>query len=163
MKKPIKYLVMDIDGTLTDGKIYIGGRGEIFKAFDVKDGYGISGMLPSAGIEPIIITGRQSDIVQYRCEELRIKQAFQGVGDKLEKLIDVLDGDLSQVAYFGDDLNDIPCMKSVRKAGGVAGCPADAIEEVKNEVDFVSVKNGGYGAAREYIEWIISKNENIDD
>ena len=82
----IKLLVMDVDGTLTDGHIYMGPDGEVMKAFDVKDGYGIAHILPRYGIIPVIITGRRSQIVERRCAELGITELYQGVGDKLERL-----------------------------------------------------------------------------
>lgn len=93
--------------------------------------------------------------MRIRCEELKIKLVFQGVGNKLKKLLDVLNGDLSQVAYFGDDVNDISCMERIQEEGGVAGCPSDATLKVKNMVDYVSGKSGGHGALREFIEWLI--------
>ena len=82
----IKLFVMDVDGTLTDGKIYMGKKGEIMKAFDVKDGYGIAHILPKLGIVPAIITGRKSQIVANRAAELGITEVFQGVSDKPETL-----------------------------------------------------------------------------
>ena len=78
----IKYLVMDVDGTLTDGKIYMGENGEVMKAFNIKDGYAISYFLPSNGIIPIVITGRKSKIVENRCKELGITEVHQGCIDK---------------------------------------------------------------------------------
>lgn len=85
--KTIKYLVMDVDGTLTDGKVYIGNNGEICKAFCIKDGYGIRNLLIPSGIIPIIITGRESAIVFNRCRELGITRIYQGISDKYSKLI----------------------------------------------------------------------------
>ena len=88
--KDIKILIMDVDGTLTDGSIYMGEYKEILKKFDVKDGYGIKNILPENGIIPVIITGRNSDILQNRCKELGIKDVIQGCSDKkneLEKII----------------------------------------------------------------------------
>ena len=81
----IKMLVMDVDGTLTDGKIYIGPQGEVMKAFNIKDGYGIVQFIKSGTI-PVIITGRKSEIVQRRAEELGITELYQGVEDKLSQL-----------------------------------------------------------------------------
>lgn len=152
----IEFLVMDVDGTLTDGKIYMGNRGELCKAFDVKDGYGIRRILIPAGIEPVIITGRRSKIVKNRCRELAIRQLFQGVSDKVACLNQLLgeNPDYSKVAYIGDDLNDLPCMKVVRAGGGLVGCPGDAVDAVKAVAHFVCTKNGGNGAVREFIDWI---------
>lgn len=148
----IKMLVMDVDGTLTDGKIYMGSDGEVFKAFDVKDGYAIA-HLHEAGIIPVIITGRKSKIVENRAKELNIKEVYQGVSDKFEKLKEVAKDNgvlLEEVAYIGDDLNDLDCMGIC----GLSACPNDAIDEVTSNVDFKCNKNGGYGAVREFIEYI---------
>lgn len=152
----IKYLVMDVDGTLTDGKIYMGAHGEMMKAFNIKDGCGIHDIAIPGGIIPVIITGRTSEIVKKRCGELGIQQVYQGIKNKIEQLNSIAD-DLSQVAYIGDDINDLSCMISVKEAGGVVGCPADAVERVKEISDFVALHNGGDGAVRDFIEWIIKE------
>lgn len=153
-KTKIKYLVMDVDGTLTDGKIYMGNNGEIMKAFSIKDGCGIQSILIPSGIIPIIITGRESDIVLNRCKEIGISNIHQGISNKLEEIFTIT-SDFSIIAYIGDDINDIPCMKKVREAGGITGCPKDAAKKVIEFVDFVSESNGGDGAVRDFIEWII--------
>ena len=152
--KNIKYLVMDVDGTLTDGKIYMGNEGEVMKAFSIKDGYGIHDIAMKAGIIPVIITGRTSKTVLNRCNELGIVEIHQGISNKIEKLLSVT-RNLSTVAYIGDDLNDLSCMISVKEAGGLVGCPRDAVEKVVELADFVSNRNGGNGAVRDFIEWII--------
>ena len=161
----IKFLVMDVDGTLTDGKIYLGAEREEFKAFNVKDGCGIHDILPQYNIIPVIITGRSSTIVENRCKELRINHLFQGVQKKAEQLKRFIEGDnlhnhtdydLGRVAYIGDDLSDITCMREVLLAGGIVGCPADACEEVKKVATYVCIKNVGYGAVIEFIEFIIT-------
>ncbi len=151
----IRYLVMDVDGTLTDGKIYMGPEGEAMKAFNIKDGYGIHDMLPRAGITPVIITGRKSAIVENRGKELGISEIHQGVKDKVLKLREVC-GDPGCTAYIGDDSNDLPSMEAVRAAGGKTGCPADAVRAVKETADFVSEFRGGDGAVRDFIEWLIA-------
>ena len=153
----IKYLVMDVDGTLTDGKIYMGNDGEMMKAFDIKDGCGIHDILIPAGITPVIITGRSSKILENRCKELGITNLHQGIRNKIEKLLTITT-DLSVVAYIGDDINDLSCMEPIKEAGGLVGCPADAVQKVINLADFVSKRNGGNGAVREFIEWIVENN-----
>lgn len=152
----IKYLVMDVDGTLTDGKIYIGASGEIMKAFNAKDGYGICNLLTEFDLVPIVITGRRSDIVINRCRELKITGVYQGVQDKKECL-QAITSDFSEVAYIGDDLNDLNIMRCIKEAGGIVGCPKDAVKQVLEIVDFVSVCKGGEGAVRDFIEWIIGE------
>lgn len=152
----IKYLVMDVDGTLTDGKIYMGNDGEMMKAFDIKDGCGIHDILIPDGITPVIITGRSSKILENRCKELGITNLHQGIRNKIEKLLTITT-DLSMVAYIGDDINDLSCMEPIKEAGGLVGCPADAVQKVINLADFVSKRNGGNGAVREFIEWIVER------
>lgn len=152
----IKYLVMDVDGTLTDGKIYMGNDGEMMKAFDIKDGCGIHDILIPAGITPVIITGRTSKILENRCKELGITNLHQGIKNKMEKLLTITT-DLSTVAYIGDDINDLSCMEPIKAAGGLVGCPADAVKKVMVLADFVSTHNGGNGAVRDFIEWIVAR------
>lgn len=154
--KKIKLLVMDVDGTLTDGRIYIGANGEIMKAFDVKDGYAIAQILPKAGIMPVIITGRSSDIVKERAKELKITELYQGVSNKLDQLKVLAEKyavSSKEIAYIGDDLNDLECIKYC----GITGCPNDAVKEVKKEVSYVCGNDGGRGAVREFIIWILDK------
>lgn len=158
MSGKIKFLVMDVDGTLTDGKLYISNNGEFMKGFNVKDGYGISHILVDSGICPIVITGRESQIVKERCKELGITKLYQGVQNKKAKLMEII-SDLSKVAYIGDDLNDLDCMLMVKSAGGIIGCPVDAALPIKEKSDFVSNKCGGDGAVRSFIDWICLGNK----
>lgn len=154
----IKYLVMDVDGTLTDGKIYMSPLGEAIKVFNIKDGCGIHDILPMNNIIPVIITGRNSEIVLNRCKELGISEIYQGVKDKVEKLLDITN-DLSTVAYIGDDINDLPCMNAIKKNDGVTGCPADSAKQVLDVADYTSSYKGGDGAVRDFIEWIVFNYE----
>jgi 3-deoxy-D-manno-octulosonate 8-phosphate phosphatase (KDO 8-P phosphatase) len=153
----IKLFVMDVDGTLTDGKIYIGDAGEFMKAFYAKDGLAIREMLPAHGITPVIITGRNSAIVENRARELGVKLLFQGVSDKLallEKFAANRGLALEEIAYIGDDINDLACIA----ACGFGACPADATDEVKRHADYVSAKLGGAGAVRDFAERVIKHN-----
>lgn len=150
----IKYLVLDVDGTLTDGKIYMSANGELMKAFNIKDGYALA-HLRAKGIEPIIITGRSSEIVARRCEELGIKELFQGVADKVVCLIEFCEKKgISPLdcAYIGDDLNDLECMSIC----GHTAAPSDAMKAVKDKVDYVCETRGGEGAVREYCDYLIN-------
>lgn len=162
-KRNIRFLVMDVDGTLTDGKIYIGSGGELFKAFHVRDGYGIKKILPKIGVIPVIITARESEIVEHRCLEIGIAELNQGVHEKFACLLDVLakwsawDGkryELHNVAYIGDDIPDLLCMEAVKEQGGLTACPADAAEEVRKVADYLCRLTGGGGAVREFIDWL---------
>ena len=151
--KNIKMLVMDVDGTLTDGCIYMGPQGEAMKAFNCQDGYAIAQILPKIGITPVIITGRDSQITANRARELKITQLHQGVKDKLpllQRIAEELGAAQEEVAYIGDDLNDMDCLRWC----GLTGCPADAVPEVRAVVDFVAGRNGGHGAVREFVDYI---------
>lgn len=157
MGNVIKLLVMDVDGTLTDGRINMGPNGELFKSFNIRDGYGINEMLPANGIVPAIITGRISQIVANRAAELHITELYQGKHDKLDTLLALLDKyncTRDNVAYIGDDILDIVCMKEC----AIVGCPADACREVKNMAHYICEAKGGDGAVREFIEHIIDHN-----
>lgn len=147
----IKILAMDVDGTLTDGTVFVSSTGEFCKGFNVKDGYGIAHILPSVGIVPVIITGRISDIVKKRAEELSVTEIYQGVSDKLtvlEKVAKKYGATLEEVAYIGDDLNDLDCIVRV----GRSACPSDAAREVAKEADHLCGLPGGRGAVREFID-----------
>lgn len=146
----IKMLVMDVDGTLTDGRIYVGADGEVMKAFDVKDGYAIVHILPPLGVMPVIITGRCSKIVETRARELKIAEFYQGITDKLATLKEIAakyNIAPEEIAYIGDDVNDLDCIRYC----GVTACPADALDVVKAAVDHVCSRDGGRGAVREFI------------
>ena len=152
----IKLVLLDVDGTLTDGGIYRGNNEEELKRFNVKDGYAIVNA-QKLGIEFGIITGRKSELVEIRAKELKIKYLYQGISEKIVILEEIMKKDgLSKVeiAYMGDDLNDLLIMKQV----GLSGTPKDAVDEVIQVADFVSKKNGGSGAVREFIEHILKKD-----
>ena len=148
-------LVMDVDGTLTDGKIYMSANGEAFKAFNIKDGYTIY-TLDKIGIIPVIITGRESQIVARRAEELNIKELYQGVSDKMAKLREVAGKygvTMDEIAYIGDDYNDLPCLE----ACGFTGCPQDAEDDIKPVVDYVCQTKAGDGALRDFVKEIMKR------
>ena len=152
----IKLVLLDVDGTLTDGGIYRGNNGEELKRFNVKDGYAIVNA-QKLGIEFGIIIGRKTELVELRAKELKIKYLYQGISEKIVILEEIMKKDgLSKVeiAYMGDDLNDLLIMKQV----GLSGTPKDAVDEVIQVADFVSKKNGGSGAVREFIEHILKKD-----
>ncbi len=148
---------MDVDGTLTDGKIYMGQNGELLKAFNVKDGCGISLILPSIDIIPVVITARSSEIVVNRCKEIGIREVYQSSKDKLYTLKQILskyESTMDCVAYIGDDIPDIIPMSTVISSGGMALCPSDAIREIKDIATYVSIYRGGEGAVRDCIEYL---------
>jgi len=151
--KPVKLLLMDVDGTLSDGRLIYSNEWIETKAFDVKDGFGIW-MLHHCGIKTGIVTGRESKIVTERARELDIDIVYQGRFKKNETLDDIeakygfQDRD---VAFLGDDLFDLPAMIRC----GFTAAPADAHPEVLERVDFISSVNGGRGAVREVCELIL--------
>ena len=154
--KDIKILVLDVDGTLTDGKIYVDDKDNSFKAFNVKDGFALVNWLKLGG-EVAILTGKKSNIVERIAKELGIKYVIQGSKNKtqdLKKLLDELDITFENTAYMGDDLNDIGVMKKV----GLTACPKDSVAEVLEICDFISTKNGGDAAVREFLEFIMKQN-----
>lgn len=185
-KQKIKLLILDVDGTLTDGKIYMGKDGELFKAFDIKDGYGIRNILPLidvdwsdynsrnphaalSGVIPVVITARRSAIVENRCKELDIRHCYQGCADKLEQLKFVAESFgiaaryLKKRGAYYESYEEIAFMGDdrpdlpVMRLCGLTGCPSDAVKDVVKIADFVSEKSGGNGAVREFIDWIAAK------
>ena len=149
----IKLLALDVDGVLTDASINIGESGEFFKAFNAKDGLGISCALRS-GLTIAIITGRKSAIIHNRADELGIKFLSEGVKDKYSELVNLakkLNLSQEEVAYMGDDLNDLAAFR----AAGIKFAPFDAVDEIKACADYIATKNGGRGAVREVIEKIL--------
>ncbi len=154
----IKLILLDVDGTLTDGGIYRGNNGEDLKKFNVKDGYAIVNA-QKLGIEFGIITGKKSELVKNRSKELKIRYLYQGISKKtviLKELMEKTGVKKEEIAYMGDDLNDIKIMENV----GFSGTPLDGVTETKTIADFISTKNGGEGAVREFIETILKK-ENL--
>ena len=149
----IELIVLDVDGTLTDGKIIYTQNGDEVKSFCVKDGLAIASWI-KLGKQVAIITGRNSKIVERRAKELGIRYFFQGIHNKqevLEELLENLNLTMHNVASIGDDLNDYKMLK----ASKLAFVPADASSYVKEIADVVLSKNGGYGAVREMIEQLI--------
>lgn len=158
----IKAFIMDVDGTLTDGKIYMGSKGEVFKAFNIKDGYGVHEILPENGIKTVIMTGRNSEIVLNRARELEIDVVLQNIKDKkraIDELKEMLHCESDEMVYIGDDIIDIAAMKEC----GFAVCPGDAVKEVKEICQYICKKNGGQGAVREVIEWLRERNFTVGE
>lgn len=149
----IKFLLLDVDGILTDGRIIIDGFGNELKAFHIHDGHGIY-LIRRGGIEVGIISGRTSKVVEYRAKELGIKEVHQNALDKVRAYEDIkarynLSDD--EVAFMGDDLIDIPLLQRV----GLSATAADAVRDVKAIVDIITEKRGGEGAVREVIDFIL--------
>jgi 3-deoxy-D-manno-octulosonate 8-phosphate phosphatase (KDO 8-P phosphatase) len=151
----IKLLLTDCDGVLTDSGVYYSAGGEEMKRFSIRDGMGVTRLRKLVGVETGIITGENSDIVLRRAEKLRIKIYYPGIQDKGSQLKEILDSmhlNPDQIAYIGDDNNDMEIMKKV----GLSACPADAMSFIVSIADVVLKNKGGYGAFREFAEIIIS-------
>ena len=149
----LKLLALDVDGVLTDGKLFYSENGQELKAFDVKDGLGLKQLIDT-GIDIAIITSRNSIAVEKRAEELGIRQVRQGVKNKLDALIDVcreLNIEINECAYMGDDLPDFEVMTGA----GISLTVADAATEIIDLADWVSSRPGGHGAVREICEIIL--------
>ena len=151
--KQIRLLATDVDGVLTDGRLYFGNSGEELKAFSILDGLGIK-LLRDTGIDTAIITGRSSALVERRARELNITRIYQGREDKrqaLEELCADLELPLSAVAYIGDDLPDLAAIR----AAGLGVAVANAHPYVAQHADWQTSSAGGSGAVRETCELIM--------
>jgi len=154
----IKLLILDIDGVLSDNKLYFGDNGIEYKTFYTRDGHGMV-MLQNSGIEIAIITGRESPLIDLRMKNLKVKHVYQGRPDKLPtfmELINKLNLSFEEVAYMGDDILDLPILIRV----GLAACPKDADIEVIKRTPLVSKYIGGQGCVREVCELIL-KSQNL--
>lgn len=152
----IKLAAFDVDGVLTDGSITYDENGVEYKTFNAKDGQGIV-RLNEAGIITAIITARNNGTVFHRAQNLKIKELHQGQKDKLTKFCELLEKynlTFDEAAYIGDDLPDICILEKVK----LAGCPADAVDEVQACANWKSSKNGGRGAVREFCDYILQLN-----
>lgn len=149
----MKAAIFDVDGVLTDGRIYIGEQGEAFKAFSTLDGHGLK-LLKLGGIEPLVITGRDSPAVRRRVADLGLDHAVYGASDKLaaaEALLSRLGLAWPEVAAIGDDWPDLPLLARA----GFACAPANAHVEVQAVAHHVTRQAGGHGAAREFCDLLL--------
>ncbi len=161
--KLIKLVIFDVDGVLTDGSLFFDNLGQEYKAFDSKDGHGIRLLLEN-GVNVAIITGRQSELVMHRANNLKIPPEFiyQGHRDKVPAFYELLDKtklDKENIAFVGDDVIDLPIMSQV----GLSIAVADAHWFVKENADFICKQNGGRGAGREACELILEAHGKLDD
>jgi 3-deoxy-D-manno-octulosonate 8-phosphate phosphatase (KDO 8-P phosphatase) len=155
--RQVRLLVCDVDGVLSDGRIYLGNQGEEFKTFHTKDGFGLKA-LRDIGIEVGIITGRSSRIVSDRMTALGIEHVYQGQGDKLPAFQDLLDElglEACQAAYIGDDVIDIPVMQACRLGVAVA----DAHPLAQRAAGYITRLRGGEGAVREVCDLLLQANQ----
>lgn len=156
----VRLVALDVDGTLTDGRLYIGATGEAMKAFSVRDGFGLT-LLREAGVKLALITARRSAIVEVRAAELKFDEVRQGVADKavaLRELCAHFGLGLHQAAYVGDDWPDLGAMA----AAGLAASVADAAEPVRERAHWVSRAPAGRGAVREFAEFVLRAQDRYD-
>jgi len=156
----VRVAAFDVDGILTDGRLYYTDSGEEIKAFHVQDGHGIK-MLSESGITVAIITSRTSRVVENRARDLGIEFLFQGVANKLETLCDLLRRlqiDMQAASYMGDDLIDLPVL---RRCGFAASVP-DAPAVVRKHAHYVTRAAGGCGAVREFAELVMRAQGTLD-
>lgn len=149
----IRYLVMDVDGTMTDGGIYYDSHGNELKKFCTRDAAAFFAS-SQCGIKTIILTGRECAATERRMHEIGVDYLFQGVSDKalfLTEFMEKYEISKGEIGYIGDDLNDLAPMKLV----GFIGCPADSCKEVLEIADYVSKQKGGDGAVRDVVEAIL--------
>lgn len=157
----IKLLILDVDGVMTDGRVIMNDRGEETKHFCVKDGQGLR-MLMTAGVEVALVTGRRSQVVLHRAEDLGIKHVYQGVADKRALCSQVIRDNgfkKQEVCCMGDDLPDL----AMFMGSGLRVAVADAAEEVREASDFITKSKGGDGAVREVCERILKSQGKWSD
>lgn len=149
----VRLVVLDVDGVLTDGRLYFGADGEALKVFDVRDGYGVR-LLREAGLGVALLSSRASPIVERRADELDISPVLQGERDKLaglDRLLRSVGVPAAECAYLGDDWPDLPVMARV----GFAAAVADAAPEVRRAAHWVTPAGGGRGAVRALAEFVL--------
>jgi len=155
----IRLLVLDVDGTMTDGRLYFGPRGEALKAFHVRDGQGIK-HLDAAGIQVAVISGRTSRMVEARCRELGVEHVIQGAQDKVaafRALRTRLKVAAAESACVGDDATDVPLMRVVKLAFAVADAHHDALRAAH----IVTALPGGHGAVREVCDYLLASRKRL--
>ena len=151
-----KLVITDIDGVWTEGGMYYTEQGDVMKRFSVKDGWGVI-FLRKLNIPVAIMTGENTQIVQKRADKLKIDYCYLGVKDKVaqaEELCHELGITLQDVAFIGDDVNDLALLRKV----GFSASPSNTPDYVKREVDYVTAQHGGFGAFREFVEKLLSDN-----
>ena len=149
----LEWLVLDVDGVLTDGRLHVSADGELFKSFDVRDGLAIQ-LAQAGGIAVGLLSARSSEIVERRAAEVGIAEIIQGSDDKgaaLRQLLARRGLEAAAVAYMGDDLQDLAALA----AAGLSAAPADAAAEVRAAVDYATAAAGGRGAVRELVERLL--------
>lgn len=160
--RKIKLVLTDCDGVLTDTGTYYSAKGEEMKRFSIRDGMGTERLRKICNIETGIVTGENSGIVSRRAEKLAITEVHLGIKDKatlVKEIAERLDLQLDEIAFIGDDTNDLEIMKIV----GLTACPSDATRFAKEISDIIVESKGGHGAFRDFAEFIIDANMNKEN
>ncbi len=158
--RSIKLVLADCDGVLTDTGVYVGESGEMFKRYSIRDGMGTQ-LLRAAGIETGYISGEASPSLKKRAEKLKLHHVYLGIDDKWTTMRGILSSSklqLTEIAYIGDDVNDLEVIQEVGKEGLTAS-PADGLSVIRKAVHRVCKAKGGHGAFREFANWILELRE----
>jgi YrbI family 3-deoxy-D-manno-octulosonate 8-phosphate phosphatase len=154
-RRKVKLILFDVDGTLTDGRMYYTESGDQFKAFHTKDGLIIHRLIKRQGVQfGFVSSGSNEALMRRRAETLGVQHLYAGTRPKLQVITEwceQLDLSLDQIAFVGDDLNDLPLLRRV----GVSACPADAVSAVKAAASVILTRRGGEGCAREFLEEVL--------
>ncbi len=153
--RKIRMLLTDVDGVLTDTGVYYSDVGEVLKRFSIRDGMGVERLRQIVNVETGIITGERSASIKKRADKLQIAELHLGIKEKVQVLEEIMVRTSlgpEQIAYIGDDMNDLEIIKTV----GLSACPGDSFPAIKKIADFICIARGGQGAFREFAEFIIS-------
>jgi 3-deoxy-D-manno-octulosonate 8-phosphate phosphatase (KDO 8-P phosphatase) len=153
--KSIRLVVLDVDGTMTDGRLYYGAQGEAMKAFDVRDGHGLRLLQMYGQVKLAVLTGRRADLVLQRCRELSIEHVVgqsRAKGRAIEEIAREMGVSLENTCFMGDDVNDLPALRLV----GLSCAPSDAAPEVLREVGWIAKHRAGRGAVRDLCELLLA-------
>ncbi len=152
--RKIKWIISDCDGVWTDTGVYYSNEGEMLKRFSIRDGMGVERLRNVVNIETAVMTGENSMQLKHRCDKLKISELYLYIKNKkdcLEKFKLKHNVENDEIAYIGDDFNDLEVLQMV----GFSACPADALTDIKKECDYICTVNGGQGAFRDFAELII--------
>jgi 3-deoxy-D-manno-octulosonate 8-phosphate phosphatase (KDO 8-P phosphatase) len=152
-----RVVITDCDGVLTDGGVYYSARGAVMRRFSVRDGMGVA-RLRAAGIDTILVSQEKTHDIRARAAKLRMQRMYLGATDKLRALSEIQRAgvaDPAEIAFIGDDVNDLELMERV-SAAGLTGAPADAMTQLLSAAHYRCPNRGGHGAFRDFAEWILS-------
>jgi len=158
--KKVKFLFTDCDGVLTDTGVYYSAKGEELKKFSIRDGMGVELLQNKASVETGIMSGENLELIKKRAEKLKLKEVHLGIKNKKSFLTKILKNkkiSFEEIAYIGDDINDVEVME----AAGLTACPADATNYAKEAADYICPNKGGHGAFRDFVELIIEAKNTL--